>query len=396
MSRRIMAITGWGVVCASGVGSAAFADAVATGGSSIGEVLSFDPDGLGFERAAEIEEFDVAPYLRSPKNFLDRNSQLAFAACEMAVRDSGVELPPTDDEKPGLSFGSGSCNLTTLAMFRDVLLSKGPKLVPPFVFPHTYPNTTASLLSIEYGLGGPHMAFTSGGAASGQALAYGGGLIREGRCDLLLAGGAEAFSEALCRGARAAGWLSTSADGREGCRPFDSTRNGTVLGEGAAMFALESESRVRSRAAKPRAWVTGSAMSSNAADSMSRALGQAGVESCDIDLIVAAAGGYRDLDAEEANAIREVIGGHGALVLAPKAAFGETFGASGALNLAVALVAMERGIPPANRPGGDSAPGHIELSTETRGAEIRNVLVNAAHPDGGAWVSLAVSRNRVS
>ena len=219
MSRERVAITGWGVVSAGGAGRRAFADFMVSGRSALGEVFSFDVEGLGSERAAEIEEFDVEPLLRSPKNFLDRNSQLAFGACEMAVRDAGMALPAQEGEHPGLAFGSGAANLATLAMFHRALVEKGPRLAPPFVFPHTYPNTTASLLSIEYGLSGPHMVFAGAGSAGAEALACGLRLIREGRARAVLAGGAEARARpAGCRprtGARRdAGPLPRRATGR--------------------------------------------------------------------------------------------------------------------------------------------------------------------------------------
>ena len=221
-------ITGSGVVAPNGAGAEAFADALAAGRSGIGDLTAFDASDLNRERAAEIHDFDAKPYLRSPKNYLDRHSALGFAACETAVRDSAVTLPDPDRDC-GVCVGGMAGNVETLAMFWERVREKGPRLASPFLFPHSYPNTTAGLLSIEYGLGGWHEQFCSGGAAGLEAIAHAADCVRTGRADLVLAGGVEAFSEALFRSCAARGWLAPADGGEECCRPFARDRNGTIL-----------------------------------------------------------------------------------------------------------------------------------------------------------------------
>jgi len=362
MSGRKVAVTGRGVASALGVGWQEFAAAAREGRSGLGVVTGFDVEGLGCEQAAEMTRFDVAPFLRSPKNFLDRNSQLAFAACELAARDSGLALPPADPGLAGLALGTGLGNLATLAMFREAVAAKGPKLAPPFVFPHTYLNTTASLLSIEYGLGGPHQCFVSGAAAGAQALAWAWRAIIGGHSGPIMAGGVDALCEAAYRGARACGWLSPCGPGPEGCRPFGADRNGTVFGEGAALFTLESAEAAKARGAGAKAWLSAAATGATAGETMGRALGLA--VGAKIDLVAAAAGGYGRMDEEEREGLAEA-GLSGIPLAAPKAALGETFGASGPLALAFAVALIESG-------------------------QAGCALVNAGHPDGGAWVSLVL------
>ena len=122
---------------------------------------------------------------------------------------------------------------------------------------------------------------------------------------------------------------------------------------------------------------------------MRAALADAGRAADDVALVVAAAGGYEGVDAEEARALRNVFGPEGAPVVAPKSRLGETLGAAGPINLAVALAALERQALPASPAG--PADG-LDLVIEARESGVPFALVNAAHPDGGAWVSLVVSR----
>jgi act minimal PKS chain-length factor (CLF/KS beta) len=147
------------------------------------------------------------------------------------------------------------------------------------------------------------------------------------------------------------------------------------------VFAVETASE------RPLARLAASGISATARGAMSAALDAAGVRP---DLVVAAAGGYERLDEEEEAALTDLFGTGGVPVTAAKAMFGETLGASGPLNLAVALAAIERGMLPPTA-GADARPlGGLDLVCEARPSACRCALVNAAHPDGGVWVSLVV------
>jgi 3-oxoacyl-(acyl-carrier-protein) synthase len=332
MSRLRVAISGCGGVASNGIGREAFAEALREGRSGIGEIVSFDASDTGRERAAEIRDFSPEPYLRSPKNYLDRNSALAFAACEMAVRESGAELPDMA-HGCGIAVGTMSGDVESLAAFHSRVREKGAKLAPPFLFPHTYYNTTLGLLSIEYGLNGPHNQFCSGGAAGLEAIAWAAECIALGRAPLMIAGGVEAFSEPLFRSALARGWLSPLDGGEESCKPFAADRNGTILGEGAAFFVLEPAESAKS----PLALIEGMGIASMPEESMRMALADASVQPKDVACVLAAAGGYPDADEMEEKAIHRVFTGTEIDGITPKGAVGETFAAGGPLALAAAL-----------------------------------------------------------
>lgn len=389
--KRQAVITGCGVAAANGIGFDAFASALAEGRSGIAEIVSFDPSGTGRERAAEIVDFDETEFLRSPKNYLDRNSALAFAACEMVVRRSGLSLPEPDAGH-GVSLGSMSANVESLALFWSKVREKGPKLAPPFLFPHTYYNTTVGLLSIEYGLTGPHQQFCSGAVAGLEAVLFAAQRIEDSRANLMLAGGVEAFTEWLFRAALGRGQLSPSDAGEESCRPFSKQRNGTILGEGAALFAVEPLLDAQDRNARILGRICGCGMASSAAEAMRRALTSASVEPDEVDAVFASAGGYVEADEQEACAIREIFDNRAVPVVAVKGLIGETFGAAGALNLAAALAAFDsRTLPhlPVDRAG--SIEG-LNVVTQPQNSEAKTILINAGSPDAGQWMTLVLRK----
>jgi 3-oxoacyl-[acyl-carrier-protein] synthase II len=378
-------ITGCGVLASNGIGREAFAAALAEGKSGIGDLVSFDASALGREKAAELHGFDVTGFLRSPKNYLDRNSALAFAAAEMALRESGLPVPDLA-KGYGLSVGSMGGNFASLALFHAKLLEKGPRFAPPFLFPHTYYNTTAGLLSIEYGLSGPHGQFCSGPAAGMEALAYAVDCIRWGRTDAMLAGGTEAFGESLFRYCAAKGWLSPTDGGMEACRPFAVAGNGAILGEGAAFLCLESADGVRVRKGKVRGRIRGIGMGACAEEAIQGALRDA--EVLKTEAVFAAASGRPDDDREEAAAIAKLLGNKP--VVALKGLVGETLGTGGPLNLIAALSALESGVLPGAGEEYEAFP--VNLVRKPLSQTVSSILVNAGSSHPGCWVSLVVTR----
>ena len=381
-------VTGFGPVCAIGVGADAFTDAVRAAQCGIGEVTGFDVPEDGPQLAAEAAEYDVEPLLRSPKNYLDRNSQVAFGAVELALRHADLTIETALAERTALCAGSAFGNLETLELFNRNLMEKGPRLVPPFLFQHTYPNTTISLLSIEYGITGGHAQFCSGAAAGLMALASAAQMVRCGKADAALAGGMDALSRPAFMMWERLGRLSMPPD--EGCRPFASSRNGTVLGEGAAFLLLESGPHAKERSAAPLAELVGVGVAGDPAEAMRSALQDAAMASSEVGLVFGSANGEVEPDRGEAEAIRAVFGDSACPPLVClKSVIGETVGASGPLALCAAVAALQTGfVPP---PPAAPQPEFPWIRGASQPPQNEAVLVNAFDSAGGC-VSVVLRR----
>lgn len=382
-------VTGYGAVSALGSG-AAFAPALAAGGSGITEVTTFDPGETPSVLVAEIPEFAVEEYVESAKTYLDRASAFALAAGALALRDAGLNVAPGEGNRFGLSFGTAFGCLATMGTFWEGVLTKGPRLASSLLFTHSYVNTPVSLAAIEFNLSGPHGCFCTGAAASGHALADAVTQLRLGRADAMLAGGSEALSPFLYAAASAAGWLSPAGGGTEGLRPFAPTRNGTVLGEGGAMLLLEREEQARARGARVHGRLLGVGLSSAPEAAVRAALTDAGADAAQIDAVFVAAAGLPDEDAAEAHALESVFAGRPVPVVALKATTGETLGAAGALAATAALAALANDLLP-GFPISEAPEFALDLVTAPRQASLRTVLVNAFDARGGC-VSLILGR----
>lgn len=400
-------ITGFGVASSIGMGRRALGEGLRARRSGITERTLFNSPRIASRTAAQIADFTVEDYLERPKAYLDRVSELAFAGLSLALEDADIDPALVkDNPRVGLVTGSAYGNLQTMALFFADLLKKGPRFVKPFLFPHTYANTSISLLAMDYGLKGPHLHFASGSVASAHAIIAGFDLIRAGKSDMVLAGGFEALSEPLVAGCEAAGLLSPNDGGSERCAPFDRTRNGMVLGEGCGMLVLEEAEHAAKRGAEARAELVGVA---DGADSrfgaeddagceglvraMTLAMKQAGWALSEVDWICACANGSAIQDRHEARAIARVFEGNACPAASSvQSMLGETLGAGSALRMGVALSAMELGYIPATVNLTDSAmaSGVDRVINEGREQAVRNVLVNSADR-GGSAVCLALT-----
>jgi 3-oxoacyl-[acyl-carrier-protein] synthase II len=367
-------------VTAIGIGRAEFAAALEHGESGIREITGFEvPDGLP-SLAAEVLNLDVTKFLRSTKNYLDRNSELSFAAFELAIRDAQLDLEKMDRRRIGFVFGTEWGNAQTLATFNNALVQKGPKFVPPVLFPHAYPNTTDSLISIEYGIKGMNTNLAGFGCSGAEAIAYGVDIVGSGRADVVIAGGADALTRELFIACATAGELSPGKSGGvEGCRPFAADRNGAVAGEGAAFVVLETAEHAAARGARKLATVTGISRM-NVAE-----LADVNPAVC---AIMSSASGSVDGDAREESEITAAFGNR-LPVTAIKSLCGDAFGASGAINIAAAVVAIENNFIPAIR--GAQANQRISLVAERRSLSAGTVIAGSIDR-AGHGVHLALTK----
>jgi len=251
-------ITGIGVVSPIGTGLDCFFEALSGGESGIFEISTFDHSGYPAHTAAVVEDFDVDEYLPSPKNYLDRNTELSFGAFKLALDDANLDLEKINKQDVALCWGNAFGGTETMNLFFSDVQKKGPRFAKPILFPHTYSNTAISALSIEYGLNGPHLNFSSGWLSSSYAIAYGYDLIKTNRAQLAFVGGAEAFGETIFKYCLGHDFLVTGE--KEKCCPFDSSACGTVAGEGAGMLVLENINSAVARKADIHAEICGTGM----------------------------------------------------------------------------------------------------------------------------------------
>ncbi len=370
--RRVV-ITGMGALTNLGHSAPATWAAMREGRSGIsrieGDEFSRHANHWTVTIAGQIKGWDPASVVegRDVKR-LDRVTHLGIGAAAEAVAHAGIDFSRCATERCGVVVGSGIGGIRTIEEGMWVLVERGPDRLSPFTVPRLMVNATTGNISIRYGLRGPASAHATACASSGHAIADAANMIQRGWADVMIAGGAEAAISPLCIGAfmtmRA---LSTRNDKPEtASRPFDSTRDGFVLAEGAAMFILESEQHAKARGATILAELVGVGNSSDAghitapdpagdgaARSMKMALQDARLRPEQIDYINAHGTSTPLGDKAEVAAVLTVFGdyarksaGGKLLMSSTKSMHGHTLGASGAVELVACLHAVSDGVIP--------------------------------------------------
>ncbi len=343
MLGRRVAITGLGVLAPCGVGRNDFWQGL------------LGPGVTGAKSIA-IADWDPSPYFDSPKDArrADRVEQFGLAAAAEAFAQAGDI--GVDPERFGVVVGTGIGGLNTLEEQIRVLLDKGERRVSPFLVPMMMANATGAAISMRYGLQGPNETVCTACAASTHALGYAARLIASGRCDAMVSGGAESAATPVSL----AGFGNMTALSSSGSsRPFDSERDGFVMGEGAGIFVLEEWDHAHRRGAHILGEILGSASNADAHHITAPSPGGRGAISCmrmalddaglDAESIVHvnAHGTSTPLnDAAEAAAVATVFGSRRPPVTSIKGVTGHALGAAGALEAASVLLAFEHGLIP--------------------------------------------------
>jgi 3-oxoacyl-[acyl-carrier-protein] synthase II len=374
MTRRV-AVTGVGVVATCGIGRDAFWDG-----------LSKPLEG-GVRR---VDDFDPAPFFANPKEVrrADRFSQFALAASAEAWDMAGS---PTELTGPraGSWISSGIGGLSSLEEQIQVRNDKGDRRVSPFLVPMMMANSGGAAVSMKYGLQGPCENTVTACAAGTHAIGNGARLIKDGRCDLVLAGG----SEAACTPVALATFGNMTALTTVGIsRPFDIDRDGFVIAEGAAVLVLEEWSVAQARGATILAEVLGSASTADAHHitapapggegairCMRLALDDAGLQASDITQINAHGTSTPLNDAAEAAAVAEVFGTPGPAITSIKGVTGHALGAAGAIEGVAVVLSMQHGeIPPTmGTVNIDPELPKLDLVTEPRAWEPGPTISNS-------------------
>lgn len=283
----------------------------------------------------ELAEFDLADYLESEKTYLDRAAALLLAGSALARSQARLDVGEHNRLRVGVCAGSAYGPLASQGLFNQRVLAKGARLANPLIFGHTYINTAASLVAIEWGLMGFNEVVSCGLASGAAAMAQAADALRLGRADALLCGGADALSVPLVRGLGAEGRLAVG--GGPGMRPA----------EGAGVVLLETAGSATARGAVPigslaaASLAHGDQVGAGLWDAVSQALDAAGIGARDIGCVVGCANGVAAID--EAEAVVVGRAGWASRLCSPKSLTGETFSAADGIGVSVALLVLGAG-----------------------------------------------------
>ncbi len=390
-------VTGMGAVSALGLSLAETWAGLVDGRSGVRPIESFNTEGFPVRIAASVGSLDAVSVLqRKDVRRACRYAHLAMAAALEAVADAGLNLAAEDPTRIGLIIGSAVGGIGSIEEQTVHLFQGGVRRVNPVLVPMVIVNAATCLIAVQLGIQGiaqaPAAACATGVIALGDALHC----LRRGDADVVLAGGADApITPLTLAGFSRLGALSArNDDPAHACRPFDATRDGAVLGEGAAILVLETAAHAERRGATVLAEVAGYGLTvdayhmtvpeptgAGARRAMSLALADSGLGPAEIDLIVAHGTGTALNDVAETRAIHAVFGERGrrVAVTSNKGAIGHTMGAAGAISAAAAVQAMRTGLlPPTTNlvtPDAECELDHVV--GRARPATVRAALVNA-------------------
>jgi len=390
-------VTGVGLVTPLGTGVEKNWHALTAGRSGIRKITHFTADAFASRIAGEVVDFKADDYIE-PKEIkkMDLFIQFALGATAMAMGDSGLKIEGEFAENVGVIIGVGMCGLDTLEATKEALLAGGPRKISPFFIPKVISNLAPGHVAIRYGAKGVNFTPTSACASGTHAIGEAYHMIRCGLQDAVISGGAESAITPLGVGGFAAmKALSTRNDEPErASRPFDSERDGFVIGEGSGILVLEEREHALQRGAKIYAEVIGYGANGDAhhmtspapagegaARCMRLALKDAGITPSDIDYINAHGTSTEYNDANETTAIKAVFGEQAAklAVSSTKSMTGHLLGAAGAVEGVYSALALHHGMlpPTINYENPDPACDLDYVPNHARKADIKVALSNS-------------------
>ena len=362
--RRVV-ITGVGAVSPLGTGNQKNWDALINGRSGTGLITRFDTSAFPVKVAGEVKDFD-------PEQFIDKKEvkkmdlfiQYAMAASQFAMEDSGLQITEENAERVGVLVGAGLGGLPTIEKYHCAFLEGGYKKISPFFIPMLIINLAPGHISIKYGAKGPNISSVSACATGTHSIGDAYHIIARGDADVMIAGGTESTVTPLGIGGFAV--MKALTDSRNDCperasRPFDKSRDGFVLAEGAGIVIMEEYEAAKQRSAKIYAEVVGYGLTGDAyhmtapaaggegaARCMKMALKNAGVNPEQVGYINAHGTSTPFNDLNESLAIKSVFGDHAykLMVSSTKSMTGHLLGAAGGLEAVICCMALDQGIIP--------------------------------------------------
>ncbi|WP_018970582.1 beta-ketoacyl-ACP synthase II [Rubritalea marina] len=361
MNERRVVITGIGTVSPLGNDLQSTWEGLKAGKSGIDYITQLDTADYPVKIGGEVKDFDAKPFFKDPKDArrADRYTQLAMAASKMAVEDSGMDPDAVDKTRVGVMVGSGIGGLGTLEREHEKLLNRGPARVSPFVIPMMISNIASGMISMEYGFGGPNMVICTACATSNHNIGEAWRMIKFGDADAFIAGGAEATMLPMGLGGFAnMKALSTRNDDPQGAsRPFDTGRDGFVMGEGAGVVIIEELEHAKARGAKIYAELVGYGVSADAyhlsapspdgsgpSRAIHMALKHGGINPNEVDYVNAHGTSTPLGDISETTALKMAFGDHAKdklVISSTKSMTGHLLGAAGGIEIAACLMAIQ-------------------------------------------------------
>lgn len=397
VARRRVVITGLGIISPVGNTVAAAWDGIVSGRSGITRITRFDAAPYPTQIAGEVRGFDVAAYLSAKEaRRYDTFIHFGLAAAMDAIKDSGIGAHSPDAERIGVCIGSGIGGLPLIEETSIAVQASGPRKISPFFVPGSIINMVSGILSINYGFKGPNFATVSACATANHAIGEAQRLIEYGDADIMVAGGAESTVSPLgVGGFCAAKAMSTrNDDPAAASRPWDTGRDGFVLGEGAGVLVLEEFEHAKARGARIYCEVAGYGMSSDAfhitapaengegaARSMANALRNAQTNLDEVDYINAHGTSTPLGDIAETLAVKRCFGEHAnkLCVSSTKSMTGHLLGAAAGIEAVFTTLAIQHQIAPPtiNLTDQDPQCDLDYVANQARPMKIRTALSNA-------------------
>ena len=362
MARRRVVVTGLGIISPVGNTVQESWDNIVAGKSGIGPITRFDASAFKSRIAGEVKGFDVTAYL-APKEArrMDVFIQYGMAAGIQAIKDSGLAVTADNAERIGVNIGSGIGGLPMIEDTHHDFLSGGPRKISPFFIPGTIINMISGNLSIMFGLKGPNLAIVTACTTGLHAIGTSFRMIQYGDADAMVCGGAESTVTPLAIGGFASAQaLSTrNDDPATASRPWDTGRDGFVLGEGAGVLVLEEYEHAKMRGARIYAEVAGFGMSGDAFHmtapdtdgprrSMINALRDAEINADQVQYLNAHGTSTPLGDKNETDAIKLAFGdvARNLVINSTKSMTGHLLGGAGGLESALTVLAVHHQISP--------------------------------------------------
>ena len=381
MKGNRVVVTGLGAVTPLGLDVKTSWDGICAGQSGAAAITQFDASAFTTRFSASVKDFSVEGYLETrDARRMDPFIQYGMVAGIQAFRDSGIEITEQNAPRVGCAIGSGIGGIGSIEETALLVEQRGPKRISPFFVPGAIINMIAGNLSIMYNLQGPNLAVVTACTTGTHNIGLGARMVAAGDVDAMLVGGAEmATTPVGIGGFAAARALSTRNDDPErASRPWDSDRDGFVLGDGAGMLMLESLDSARERGAHIYCELTGFGMSGDAyhmtsppedgrgaAAAMRQALTDAGLNASDLGYVNAHGTSTEAGDLAESVAIRSVFGPHAdeLAVSSTKSMIGHLLGAAGSVEAILTIMALRENV----------APPTINLDNPSPGCDLNYV-----------------------